>query len=273
MPKISVYLTQSLVTDDLLLKDKNVVIIDVLRATTTITYALVNGAKEIVPAENPTKAAKIRGASTKLLCGERSGKKIEGFDFGNSPLEYNNEKIKDKILIFSTTNGTLSIIKSKHGKNVVLAGFINLSRIVEFIKSLNDDIVLLCSGKLNNFCLEDFVCAGTIIKELQNNKEGIEYSISDTEIAAVKLAEMFAYRDNKINSEAIFELFKISEHGNYLMSLGFTEDLKFAAEVDSYSNLPVYSKEVVKLKEQIEIENSQKLSMKKINLTTKDNQE
>lgn len=271
MPKISVYLTQSLISDDLVLKDKNVIIIDVLRATTTITYALVNGAKEVIPAENPTKAAKIRGASSKLLCGERNGKKIEGFDFGNSPFEYLNDKIKDKILIFSTTNGTVSIIKSKHGKNIVLASFINLSRIVEFIKSLNADVVLLCSGKMNNFCMEDFVCAGAIIKELQNNPEGVEYSISDTETAAVRLAEMFAYKNNLINSEAIFEMFKTTEHGKYLSSLGFTEDLKFASEVDSYPMLPIYSKEVVKLKEQIEMETTQKLSMKKINLTTKDN--
>ena len=100
------------------LKDRNVIVIDVLRASSTILTALVNQAKEIIPAESVSVAARIsKGLGNSVLCGERNGKIIEGFKLGNSPFEYTTDAVKGKTLIFSTTNGTISVTKSKFAKN------------------------------------------------------------------------------------------------------------------------------------------------------------
>jgi 2-phosphosulfolactate phosphatase len=267
MKKIDVYLTQSLINDDLFLKDKNVVVIDVLRATTTITVALSNGAKEFIPAESVSTAARIsKGLGNSLLCGERNGKIIEGFNLGNSPFEYKSEVIKDKSLIFSTTNGTLSITKSRLAKSCVLAGFVNLSVAVEHIKSLKGDVIIVCSGKLNNFCIEDAVCAGTIINNLLQDEKD-KYELNDSAYACLRLGKILTIKVDEPLSEKILEMLNKSEHGKYLCSIGFAEDLKLCSEIDSYLHLPIYYNGTIKLPEKIESETSQKSRMKKIKIS------
>lgn len=263
MPKVEVYIAQSLIKDDLAFKDKNVVVIDILRATSTMTVALANGAKEIIPAETISNAARIaRGSTNSLLCGERGSKVVEGFDLGNSPYEFQPEIIKGKSLIFSTTNGTLSIVKSKLAKSCVLASFLNLSKVIEYINDLDEDVKLVCSGKLNNFCIEDAVCAGVIIKKLIESDKKLE--LNDPEYAVLRLGELLALSSGKISSEKIFGMLKKSEHGKYLMSLGFEKDLEFCSKVDSYSFIPLFTKGVIKLKEKIEDETNIKSQLRKI---------
>jgi 2-phosphosulfolactate phosphatase len=267
MQKIDVYLTQSLINDDLFLKDKNVVVVDVLRATTTITVALANGAREIIPAESVTIAARIsKGLGKSLLCGERNGVIVEGFNLGNSPLEYSSEKIKDKSLIFSTTNGTLSITKSRLAKYCVLGSFVNLSKTVEHIKSLEGDIIIVCSGKLNTFCIEDAVCTGLIINNLLLYEKD-KYELNDSAYACLKLGKLLATKIGKPSSEKILGMLKESEHGKYLAELGFWEDLKICSGIDSYPHLPVYFNGTIKLPEKIESETNQKSQLKKIKIS------
>jgi 2-phosphosulfolactate phosphatase len=269
MNKIDVYLTQSLINDDLFLKDKNVVVVDVLRATTTITVALANGAKEIIPAESVSTAARIsKGLGKSLLCGERNGTIVEGFNLGNSPLEYTGEVIKDKSLIFSTTNGTLSITKSRLTKSCVLGGFINLSKVVEHIRTLEKDVIIVCSGKLNNFCIEDAVCAGTIIRKLfSEDSEKQKYMPDDSAYACLELGTDLVTDNNLPSEEKILKMLEKSEHGRYLISLGFEEDLRLCSGIDSYPYLPVYNNGTIKLPEKIESETSQKSQMKKIKIS------
>jgi 2-phosphosulfolactate phosphatase len=267
MIHFKIYPTHFLIQDDLILKDKNVVIIDVLRATTTILTALVNGAKEVIPAENPTTAARIskgRGKNA-LLCGERGGKKVEGFDLGNSPFEYQESKIKDKTLVFSTTNGSVTIVKSRFAKNSVLASFLNISAIVEYIKQLNEDIILICSGKINNFCLEDYVCAGMILRMLIKNKtEDLNYYFEDAEIAAKLIAKYYGMEFGKPSVQKIQEMYKLSEHGKFLESLGFESDLEYCSGIDSFNKIPMYKNGVIKFIENFDTVNNSKL--KKITL-------
>lgn len=267
MKKIDVYLTQSLINDDLFLKDKNVVVVDVLRATTTITVALINGAKEVIPADSVSTAARIsKGLGKSILCGERNGKVIEGFALGNSPFEYKRETVKDKSLIFSTTNGTVSIAKSRLAKSCVLASFVNLSKTVEHIKTLEGDVIILCSGKLNTFCVEDAVCAGVIIDKLQSESKD-EFELNDSAYACVKLGNVLTKKTGKFSSEKILEMFKESEHGKYLAGLGFSEDLKLCAGIDSYPHLPVYYNGTIKLPEIIASETTEKSQMKIIKIS------
>ncbi|MBS1518619.1 MAG: 2-phosphosulfolactate phosphatase [Bacteroidetes bacterium] len=267
MKSINILLTQSLVQDDLVLKDKNVIILDVLRATTTMTVALANGAREIIPTESIATAVRVaKGSKNSLLCGERNGKIVDGFGLGNSPLEYTPEVVKDKALIFSTTNGTLAIIKSKFAKNCVLASFLNISAVVDYVNSIDEDFTIICSGKLNDFCLEDAVCAGMLLNKLS---AGRELEMKDSEIAAMNLCNDLAMLLNVPSQEKILRLFNISEHGKYLSSIGFEKDLEIASKLDSYPYIPLFRNGVVKFKEMFEGESSQKSKMKRVNIGVK----
>lgn len=264
MKRIDILLTQALIQDDLVLKDKNVIILDVLRATTTMTIALANGAKEIIPTENIATAVRVaKGSKNSLLCGERNGKVVDGFNLGNSPLEYKPEAVKDKALIFSTTNGTLAIIKSKFAKTCVLCSFINISAIVDYVNSIDEDFTIICSGKLNDFCLEDAVCAGMLLTKLS---EGRNPEMKDSEIAAVNLCNDLAMLLNVPSQEKILRLFHLSEHGKYLTQLGFEKDLEVSSKIDSYPFIPIFRNGVIKLKEQFEGETNQKSKMKRVNI-------
>ncbi len=271
MKRIDILLTQSLISDDLVLKDRNVIILDVLRATTTMTIALANGAKEIIPTETIATAVRVaKGSKNSMLCGERNGKIVDGFNLGNSPTEYTPEVVKDRSLIFSTTNGTLAIIKSKFAKTCLLCSFINISAIVEYVNSMDEDFTIICSGKLNDFCLEDAVCAGMLLSKLS---AGRNLEMRDSEIAAVNICNDLAMLLNVPSQEKILRLFHICEHGKYLAQLGFEKDLEISSKLDSYPYIPIFRNGVVKLKEQFEGESSQRSKMKRVNIGIKKDDE
>lgn len=271
MKRINILLTQSLVQDDLNLKDKNVIILDVLRATTTMTVALANGAKEVIPTENIATAVRVaKGSKNSLLCGERNGKLIDGFNLGNSPLEYSPEVIKDKSLIFSTTNGTPAIVKSKFAKNCILCSFVNVSAVVDYVNSIDEDFTIICSGKLNDFCLEDAVCAGMLLTKLS---VGRELEMKDSEIAVMNLCNDLAMLVNVPSSDKVLKLLHLSEHGKYLKSIGFEKDLEVSSKIDSCPYIPIFKNSVIRFKEQFEGESNQKLKMKRVNIGNKHEEE
>jgi 2-phosphosulfolactate phosphatase len=124
-------------------------VIDVLRASTSIATALYNGAKEIIPVTTIERAVKISGnlfGDHVLRGGERNGRTIEGFNLGNSPFDYSEEKIRGKAIIFSSTNGSLAIEKARFSRNVAIAGFVNILLVTQFIKDLKQ--ACLCIGLL-----------------------------------------------------------------------------------------------------------------------------
>jgi 2-phosphosulfolactate phosphatase len=267
---IGVYLSQSLVPDELTLKDKNVVVVDVLRASSTILTALVNGAKEVIPAESVSVAARIsKGLGNSVLCGERNGKVIEGFKLGNSPFEYTPKNIKSKSLIFSTTNGTVAISKSKYAKTCVLASFLNLSTVIEHLLAINDDFIIVCSGKLNDFCVEDSVFAGLIISKLFEINGKANYTLLDSGYISYQMAKQLIYKNSKPDQHRVLNMFKKSEHGKYLLSLGFDKDLEYCSEIDSFKNLPTFKNNIIKLKETFDSEATEKSKMKRINISNK----
>jgi 2-phosphosulfolactate phosphatase len=232
--------------DELQLRDKNVVVIDVLRACTTIVTALANGAKEIIPVSSVESAVKISGnlfGDVILLGGERNGKLIEGFNLSNSPQEYTEEVVKNKSIIFSTTNGSQAMVKSRYARNLVVGCFVNVSRVVEFIREINADFSIICAGKQGAFCIEDAVCTGMIIQKLD------EAGISDMLLSDAALASMVLYKNYGKN---ILNMMKKSEHGGYLSEIGFGDDLKVCAGIDTYSVLPILSGNVIKLRKENE---------------------
>jgi 2-phosphosulfolactate phosphatase len=142
-------------------ENKNVVVIDILRATTTMCVAMENGANSIWPVDSVQKAA--QAGSSFLTAGERNGEKVEGFDLGNSPQEFSEEVVKGRDIVMTTTNGTKAISLSEGAKNIYIASYRNISAVVQELQKQPEDIVLFCSGWKDQVNLEDTLFAGEVI--------------------------------------------------------------------------------------------------------------
>ena len=223
--------------DELFMKDKNVVVIDVLRSSTTIATALQNGAREIIPVDSIEKAVKISGSlfgDVTLRGGERNGRVIQGFNLGNSPKEYSEPVVKGKSIIYCTTNGSVALARSRHAKNLLIGSFVNMAVTVEFLKSLGEDLIIVCAGRplaVGGFSLEDTVCAGMMIAQLEAASR-VEPVLSDPSIAARSMY--------KAHGRSIPKMLKLSEHGRYLQEIGFGADLEACGQIDSVPVLPVW---------------------------------
>ncbi len=231
--------------DELQLRDRSVVVIDVLRASTTVAVALANGAREIIPVSTIESAVKISGSlfgEVTLRGGERNGKIIEGFNLGNSPAEYTEATVRGKSIIFCTTNGSVAMSKSRYARRLFISGFVNLSATVEAIREEGDDFLLLCAGKSNglrSFSLEDAVCAGMIIDQLSKNKS-VPIELTDASRAALALYKGLG--------RSVLKVLRTSDHGQYLTEIGFAADLKLCAAVDSVPVVPAQVGTVIKLR-------------------------
>lgn len=227
--------------DELGMRGRNVIIIDVLRATTTICTALHNGAREVIPTpdiEHATKISSNLSSDSRLLGGERQGKKIDGFDLGNSPAEYAPEIVKNKSIIFTTTNGAGAIYKCRYASTALVASFVNMSAIVDTVVEIGGTWTILCSGRQGAFSVEDATCAGMIISKVMERTE------VDTEDAG--LTALILYKNSK---RSILGMMKKSMHGKYLISIGFEEDLKYCSGVDSVPIVPIVSGLVVRIRQ------------------------
>ena len=231
--------------DELQLREKNIVVVDVLRSSTTIAVALQNGAREIIPVASIESAVKISGSlfgEVTLRGGERNGKMIEGFNLGNSPREYTDTTVRGKSIIFCSTNGSVTLHKSRYARNLVVGSFVNLTAVAEFLRDLKQDVLFLCAGKSNgvtNFSLEDAVCVGMILSKLKTF-DSMDLDFSDAALAAVAMHKAFG--------RSLLKMMKNAEHGRYLIELGFGDDLNICADVDSVPVVPMQQGTVIKLK-------------------------
>ncbi len=223
------------------LAGKLVVIIDVLRASSTIVTALANGCRGFIPILSPGQAKKKAQQFEKervSLGGEREGIKIEGFDLGNSPREYKREAVKDKTIIFSTTNGvkTLEMVKGAH--RIVIGSFLNLQAVCNYCTNYQGDILIICAGKDGRFSLEDTACAGMLIDSLKNTLSDICHE-SDANLTARLLYKKFGNN--------ILEILRKSQHGRYLESIGLGEDLKFCSQLDFFHIVPIFRDGIISI--------------------------
>jgi 2-phosphosulfolactate phosphatase len=226
--------------DELFFTGKTTVVIDVLRASSTIITALTNGAKEVVPVGTVEFAVKVSGGifgGQTLLGGERNTKKIEGFALGNSPSEYTTEIVSGKSIVFYSTNGSRAIVKAKYSTNLFICSFNNLKALAKHIKKLNEDVVVLCAGNNNFFSLEDSVCAGMLTSELIAGNKTFE--LTDASTSALTLFKSFG--------KNLFKLLSETDHGQLLINNGFEDDLKACSELDSTDVIPFYSGNVLKV--------------------------
>lgn len=212
--------------------ERTVVIIDVLRASSSIVEALGSGARTIFPVssiEEALRLANTLGREEVLLCGERKCLPIDGFDLGNSPREFTRERVAGKTLVMSTTNGTTAMAATAGAARVLVASLLNLSAVVDELVRAETDPVLLCSGRERHFGLEDAVCAGEIVSRVMAAREA-EWRLNDGAVAALALAREFG-------SGA--ELFRRTAAGQGIVAAGLEEDLAFCAQVDRHSIVPV----------------------------------
>lgn len=236
--KINV-LYSNLHLDELYFTGKTCVVIDVLRASTVIVTALSNGAKEVIPVNTVDFAVKVSGdafRSQTILGGERNTKKVEGFALGNSPLEYTTDVIGGKSIILYTTNGSRSIVKAKFAENLFIACFNNLDAIVNHLIEINKDAEIICAGTNGGFNLEDAVCAGNIVSNLEQSD--IEIELTDSAIASRLLYKNY--------SKSILKMLKNTDHGKLLIENGFEADIKECAKISSTDVIPYYNSGVIK---------------------------
>ena len=226
-------------TDELAFTNKTTVVIDVLRASTTIIQALQNGAKEIIPVKSIEFAVKVSGGmfgGQTLLGGERNTQKIDGFALGNSPLEYTSDIVGGKTIILFTTNGSKAIVRAKFSDNLLIASFTNLNAIANYLIKLDKDFEILCSGRGNNFSMEDVICAGRLISELQKLHKDV--ALTDSAKASVSL--------NKSSGKNILLMLKQTEHGKILIENNLNEDIKFCSRLSTSETIPYMASGVLK---------------------------
>lgn len=218
------------VIDEASVEGRTAVVIDVIRATSCVVEAMANGARGIFPTELPEEAVKLAsslGREDTLLCGERKGLKIEGFDLGNSPREYTAGVVKGKQLVMTTTNGTRAFLAVEGAERVLAASFLNLSAVVSALRGV-DRLAVACAGRQNRFCLEDALCAGVLLRELtQGSSEG--FTTNDAGRVTLDMASNHALTEDFLRS---------TRGGQALEGIGMDEDLAFCASIDRHEIVP-----------------------------------
>lgn len=215
-----------------------VVVVDVLRATSTMVEALANGARAVFPVSTAEDAARIAqniGRDTVLLCGERKGLPIEGFDLGNAPGEFTRDRVGGRSLVMTTSNGTrafLAVAERRGGQGddeaaAILAGsFLNLGAVARALATA-DRAAVVCAGRDGRFGLDDALCAGALIRALE--RAGSELALNDAAAAARRLVGV-----RKKMATALAE----TVAGQYLAGIGRAEDVAFCGQIDRTEVVP-----------------------------------
>jgi 2-phosphosulfolactate phosphatase len=209
-----------------------VVIIDVLRATTTIATALFNGAKHIIPVDSVAKCIELGRQINCVTAGERDGKIAEGLRHGNSPFEYGRNFIEGKILVLTTTNGTrlLHMALDKGAREIITGSFANLSAVCEYLIGQQNHVVLACAAWKDRVNIEDVLFAGAVVDRVGDH---FNIACDSSHIAATlyNAARGDLYDFMQSNN---------ASHFNRLMDYGLEEDIRYCLEADKANVLPIY---------------------------------
>ena len=216
-------------TPDLLpfcdLTGKTVVVTDILRATTTITFALANGARAITPVLTPEDAFRLAADQPNILIGgERGGVKVDGFDLGNSPREYTEAVVSGRQIVLTTTNGTRTLQACRAADQVLVGSFFNLRAIVGQLAQVEEELVLACSGREGGFCTEDTAFAGACVAALADAQ------LTD----AAETAKILYQR----HCDDLLGMLRNCYHGRSLARIGLGADLEFCAQTDVVDVVP-----------------------------------
>jgi 2-phosphosulfolactate phosphatase len=242
-PQIDVYLLPALVQPEEL-ADRVVVVIDILRATTTIIYALASGATQVVPCQEIADARRLATelSGPVLLGGERGGKQIAGFDLGNSPVEYSRDVVGGKTVVFSTTNGTRAMLRCKTARRVLIGAFVNFSAVCRELAG-EERIALVCAGTDGHVTREDTLFAGAVVDDLcKSPLRGVAsrhgaagYELNDqAEIAA----DAWQTAVRVLTDRPLGITLRDSRGGRNLVEIGQENDIDLAAQIDTFDVVP-----------------------------------
>lgn len=218
------------------LAGRGVVVIDVLRATTTIITALANGAKAVIPAATSEEAVRLASNLEKdgvLLAGERKSVKIAGFALGNSPLEMTAAAVGGKTIVLATTNGTPALVATQGGDPVLVGAPANFKAVAARARAIlaeRGDLVIVCAGREKQFAGEDAYTAGRLIKAVRRGLKKVVLNDA-ARAAAVFVGEFGGW------SEALAQ----SEAARQLAEADLAADVTFAARADRFTVVPTYA--------------------------------
>jgi 2-phosphosulfolactate phosphatase len=219
-----------------------VVVIDLLRATSTICQALASGAREVVPfleVDEALAAAERAGRSEVVLGGEREGGRIPSFDVGNSPCEYSPSVVGGRRVFFTTTNGTRALHHARLARRVVVGAFLNLSAVTASVQ-VEPCVDILCAGTGGKETREDILAAGAMVRQLGELCEG-NYVCNDAALAARrewdKLVENAESLALPLNEQLAMEL-RDTQGGRNLLGIGLDRDLVDCAQIDRLNIVP-----------------------------------
>lgn len=213
-------------------QDTTVVVVDILRATSCMTTAFAHDIHSIKTFAQLPECLSCKGDGY-LAAGERDGKKVEGFDLGNSPFEYMNPQLKGKKIAFTTTNGTQAIAKASGASNIVIASFLNLSAVVRYLRAATGNVLVVCSGWKGKVNLEDTIFAGGLVEHLKHDVE----AACDAPLIAQRL-----YNQARHNLK---DFLKDASHIKRLHRLNIEKDIDFCLTEDQYDVVPLIQGNII----------------------------
>ncbi len=209
-----------------------VVIIDVLRATSTIATALYNGAKEIIPVDSVPDCIRIGKELNCITAGERDGRVAEGLQYGNSPFEYPTEFIGGKTLVLTTTNGTklLHMANSRAAKEIITGSFPNISAVCDYLLLKNTNVILGCAAWKDKVNIEDTLFAGAVIHRLKQHFDlECDYSQMAESIYLIAKDDLYSFMKERN-----------ATHYHRLTKFGLEKDIRYCLTNNTAPSLPVY---------------------------------
>ncbi|HEX6942693.1 MAG TPA: 2-phosphosulfolactate phosphatase [Gemmatimonadaceae bacterium] len=226
------------------LHERVVLVVDVLRASTSIAAALHNGARAVIPfgdVDEAITSARSLERSEVVLAGERKMAPIAGFQLGNSPREFTAEAVAGKIVVMTTTNGTAALAGTSGAHEVLVGSFANYSAVLAWLRAAaraGKSITIVCAGTNGRFALEDAICAGRFVRGIA--RRGIQPVLGDA-------ANVAAIIDRRMGAD-LPAVLRDSEHGRALIEAGLGDDVTYCAAIDTHSVVPVYrDRQVVRL--------------------------
>ncbi len=214
-----------------------VVVIDVLRATTTIAQALASGARAVVPCEHIEEAQRLAAelGPDAVTGGERGGRRIEGFQLGNSPSEYTPEAVQGKIVVFTTTNGTRAMQRCRSARRILLAAFTNFSAVCQALDD-EPDFDILCAGTDGHISREDVLLAGAIVADRLGCARHAHQSLNDQAEIAADVWRRVARET--FSHQPLARILRDSLGGRNLLEIGHEDDIELAAQLDRLDVVP-----------------------------------
>lgn len=228
--------------DEEYIRNKTVVVIDMLRATSVMVTALSNGAKNIIAVTKVEEAFERAryineerlDSNLCILGGERNALKINGFNCSNSPLEYTESVVSGKTVIMTTSNGTAAINKSLTASNIIIGAMLNGRAVAEKCVNIGQDVIIINAGTNDEFSMDDFICGGYIISEIMNKTD--KCNLTDIAMASV---DAYEYHPD------IGSYICRAKHYNILQNLGLEADIKYCMQKSITEVVPFFKGEYI----------------------------